>query len=174
LSAPELPGRESRIGLGLGANLGDPAENLRRAVAALRDAGLAFDALSSLYATPPWGVTDQPDFVNACALARTRLAPLDLLNLVKATELSLGREDTRRWGPRLIDIDLLFYGDLTWRDERLVLPHPGLMERAFVLVPLAEIAPGLSIGGVRLADAAQRTDADGIRRLSSFWPEQPG
>jgi 2-amino-4-hydroxy-6-hydroxymethyldihydropteridine diphosphokinase len=164
---------ESRIGLGLGANLGDPAENLRRAVAALRDAGVVFDALSSLYATPPWGVTDQPDFVNACALARTRLAPLDLLDLLKATERALGREETRRWGPRVIDIDLLFYDDLNWRDDRLVLPHPGLLERAFVVIPLAEIAPGLRIGGARLADAARGADTNGIRRLTSFFSEPP-
>ncbi|MGO8738501.1 2-amino-4-hydroxy-6-hydroxymethyldihydropteridine diphosphokinase [Rhodoblastus sp.] len=173
MSAPEFSRQEtrqeSRIGLGLGANLGDPEENLRRAVAALRDAGVAFDALSSLYATPPWGVTDQPDFVNACALARTSLAPLDLLDLLKATERALGREETRRWGPRIIDIDLLFYDDLNWRDESLVLPHPGLLQRAFVLVPLAEIAPDLRIGGARLAEAARRVDAGGIRRLTRFF-----
>lgn len=173
MSAPEISRSESRIGLGLGANLGDPAENLRRAVAALRAAGVAFDAFSSLYATPPWGVTDQPDFVNACALARTRLAPLDLLDLLKTTERALGREETRRWGPRIIDIDLLFYDDLISRDDRLVLPHPGVLERAFVLVPLAEIAPGLRIAGARLADAARGADASGIRRLTSFFPETP-
>jgi 2-amino-4-hydroxy-6-hydroxymethyldihydropteridine diphosphokinase len=171
LSAPESSAKEIRVGLGLGANLGDPAENLRRAAVALRDAGLVFDALSSLYATPPWGVTDQPDFVNACALARTRLAPLDLLDLLKAVERALGREDTRRWGPRVIDIDLLFYDELNWRDDRLVLPHPGVLERAFVLVPLAEIAPDLRVGGARLADAARRADAGGIRRLGPFFHE---
>ncbi|MCI4677349.1 2-amino-4-hydroxy-6-hydroxymethyldihydropteridine diphosphokinase [Rhodoblastus acidophilus] len=170
MSAPDALGAQRRIGLGLGANLGDPAENLRRAVASLSAAGLVFDALSSLYATPPWGVTDQPDFVNACALARTRLAPLDLLDLVKATERALGREETRRWGPRAIDIDLLFYDDLAWRDDRLTLPHPGLAQRAFVLVPLAEIAPDLRFAGARLAELAARVDASGVRRLSPFWP----
>ncbi len=134
MSAPEPAKLERRIGLGLGANLGDPPANLRRALALLREGGLAFDALSSLYATKPWGVTDQPDFVNACALARTTLEPLDLLDLVKATERAMGRVETRRWGPRIIDIDLLFYDDLSWRDERLTLPHPGVLERAFVLV----------------------------------------
>ncbi len=170
MSAPEISPGGSLVGLGLGANLGDPAENLRRAVAALGEAGIAFEALSSLYVTPPWGVTDQPDFVNACALARTSLAPLDLLDLLKATERALGREETRRWGPRIIDIDLLFHGELTWRDDRLTLPHPGLLERVFVLVPLAEIAPDLRVGGARLAEAARRVDASGVRRLGPFWP----
>jgi 2-amino-4-hydroxy-6-hydroxymethyldihydropteridine diphosphokinase len=168
LSAPEPAKPERRIGLGLGANLGDPPANLRRALALLREGGLAFDALSSLYATKPWGVTDQPDFVNACALARTTLEPLDLLDLVKATERAMGRRETRRWGPRIIDIDLLFYDDLSWRDERLILPHPGVLERAFVLFPLAEIAPDLVIGGRRLAEAAASIEATDVVRLSAF------
>jgi 2-amino-4-hydroxy-6-hydroxymethyldihydropteridine diphosphokinase len=168
LSAPEPAAGEHRIGLGLGANLGDAPGNLRRAVALLGEAGLAFDAVSSLYATKPWGVTDQPDFVNACALARTTLDPLALLDLVKRTESAMGRRETKRWGPRVIDIDILFYDELIWRDERLILPHPGVCERAFVLLPLAEIAPDLTIGGVRLASAAALADRAGIARLSAF------
>ncbi|HUO55775.1 MAG TPA: 2-amino-4-hydroxy-6-hydroxymethyldihydropteridine diphosphokinase [Rhodoblastus sp.] len=170
MTAPDLAPIERRIGLGFGANLGDPTANIGRAVAALREAGISFDALSSFYATPPWGVTDQPDFVNACALARTRLAPLDLLDLVKATERAIGRRETTRWGPRVIDIDLLFYEDVIWRDDRLTLPHPGLLNRAFVLVPLAEIAPDLLIDGARVAEAAARIDARGIRRLGGVGP----
>ena len=158
------------VGLGLGANLGDPAANLRRAVEALTRAGLSFEALSSLYRTKPWGVTDQPDFVNACALARTNLEPLALLDLLQATERALGRRRTLRWGPRAIDIDLLFHGDATWRDARLTLPHPGLMERAFVLLPLAEIAPEMVIGGVSLAEAASKIDPDGARKIGPFRP----
>lgn len=169
MSAPEY-----RVGIGLGANLGAPAENLRRAVELLREAGLAFDALSSLYVTKPWGVTDQPDFINACALARTTLAPLALLDLFKAIEQAMGRRETRRWGPRVIDIDLLFYEDWSWRDDRLTLPHPALGERAFVLLPLAEIAPDMVIGGLALADAAARIDASGIARVSSFIPIASG
>jgi 2-amino-4-hydroxy-6-hydroxymethyldihydropteridine diphosphokinase len=168
LSAPEPVAKERRIGLGLGANLGDAPGSLRRAVDLLREAGLVFDALSSLYSTKPWGVTDQPDFVNACALARTYLDPLPLLDLIKATEQAMGRRETRRWGPRVIDIDLLFYDDLRWRDERLTLPHPGVLERAFVLLPLAEIAPDLVLDGTRLATAAAAADSRGIARLSPF------
>jgi 2-amino-4-hydroxy-6-hydroxymethyldihydropteridine diphosphokinase len=170
LSAPEIFSQLRRVGLGLGANLGDPAASLRRAVTLLGEAGLIFDALSSLYVTKPWGVTDQPDFVNACALARTALAPPELLDLFKATERAMGRKETRRWGPRAIDIDLLFYEDLEWRDEKLILPHPGLLERAFVLAPLAEIAPDLKLGGKALAETAARIDRSGIVRVSSFWP----
>ena len=156
------------VGLGLGANLGDPAANLRRAVALLREAGLEIEAISSLYRTKPWGVTDQPDFINACALARTALEPLALLDLVQATERAMGRRPTRRWGPRPIDIDLLFIEDAPWRDRRLTLPHEGLMERAFVLLPLAEIAPDLVVGGRRLADAADVVDRSGVVRIGAF------
>ena len=163
-----MPHGEALVGLGFGANLGDPAASLRRAVALLREAGLRIEAVSSLYATAPWGVTDQPDFVNACALARTGLAPLALLDLLKATEQAMGRRETRRWGPRVIDIDLLFYDDIAWRDARLTLPHPGLFERAFVLLPLAEIAPDRVVAGTRLGEAARATDAVGVRRLEDF------
>ena len=157
-----------RVGLGLGANLGDPAANLRRAVALLREAGLDIEAVSSLYRTKPWGVTDQPDFVNACALARSALEPLALLDLVQATERAMGRRPTRRWGPRPIDIDLLFIEDMRWRDRRLTLPHEGLMQRAFVLLPLAEIAPDLVIDGLRLAEAAGVVDRSGVVRMGAF------
>jgi 2-amino-4-hydroxy-6-hydroxymethyldihydropteridine diphosphokinase len=168
LTAPDANTGETLVALGLGANLGDPAANLRRAVELLAQAGLHFEALSSLYRTKPWGVTDQPDFVNACALARTTLAPLALLDLIQQTEKALGRRRTRRWGPRAIDIDLLFHGDAHWRDERLILPHPGLLERAFVLLPLAEIAPDFIVGGVRLAEAAEKIDPTGVVRLTAF------
>ena len=175
MTAPERKARigktpigKTRIGLGLGANLGDPAANLRQAVEMLRQAGLEFEALSSLYRTKPWGVTEQPDFINACALARTALEPLALLDLLQATEKTLGRRRTRRWGPRAIDLDLLFYDDLHWRDARLILPHPGLLERGFVLLPLVEIAPDLVIAGVSIAKAAEKADVSGVVRVSDF------
>ena len=157
-----------RAGLGLGANLGDPAANLRRAVALLREAGLEIEAVSSLYRTKPWGMTDQPDFVNACVLVRTALAPLALLDLVQATEQAMGRRATLRWGPRAIDIDILFVEGAPWRDSRLTLPHEGLLHRAFVLLPLAEIAPDLTINGVRIAEAAVTVDCGGATRIGAF------
>lgn len=157
-----------RAGLGLGANLGDPAANVRRAVALLREAGLDIEAVSSLYRTKPWGVTDQPDFVNACVLARTALAPLALLDLVQATEQAMGRRPTRRWGPRAIDIDILFIEGAPWRDARLTLPHEGMLHRAFVLLPLAEIAPDLTINGNRIAEAAEALDRGGATRIGAL------
>jgi 2-amino-4-hydroxy-6-hydroxymethyldihydropteridine diphosphokinase len=144
------------IGLGLGGNVGDPAQAIRDAVAALEARGIAgIDKLSSLYRTAPWGGVPQPDYANACAIGRTDLAPLELLDAIKRLERDLGRVETVRWGPRVIDIDILFYGDVSVQDERLVIPHRDLLRRAFVLIPLAEIAPDLVIAGRRVADAAR-------------------
>ena len=113
-------------------------------------------AVSRLYRTAPWGKTDQDWFVNACALGRASLKPEELLERLKTLEVELGRAPAERWGPRVIDIDLIAYDDMTLKTERLTLPHPELFNRAFVLVPLAEIAPGLVIAGVRVGEAAAR------------------
>ena len=152
------------IGLGLGGNVGDPAAAIRAAVDALSARGVArIDKLSSLYRTAPWGGVPQPDYANACAIGRTNLAPFDLLDAIKTLERDLGRVDTVRWGPRVIDIDILYYGDLSLQDERLVIPHRDLLRRAFVLIPLAEIAPDLVIGGRRVADAARDFAGDEVK-----------
>jgi dihydropteroate synthase len=147
----------ARVVLALGGNVGDKAASLRRALRAIAgEPGIELTAVSRLYRTAPWGKTDQDWFVNACALGRTSLAPKALLERVKALEVELGRKPTERWGPRVIDIDLIAYGDITLKTERLTLPHPELFNRAFVLVPLAEIAPDLVIAGVRVGEAAAR------------------
>jgi 2-amino-4-hydroxy-6-hydroxymethyldihydropteridine diphosphokinase len=144
------------IGLGLGGNVGDPAQTIRAALDALQQRGIAvIDKTSSLYRTAPWGGVPQPDYANACAIGRTDLPPFDLLDAIKRLERDLGRVETVRWGPRVIDIDILYYGDVAMQDERLVIPHRDLMNRAFVLIPLAEIAPDLVIAGRRVADAAR-------------------
>ena len=162
-SATEKPkddGR-ARIVLALGGNVGDKTASLRRALRALAgEPGIELGAVSRFYRTAPWGKTDQDWFVNACALALTRLAPEALLARMKALEVELGRVSTERWGPRVIDIDLIAYGDVELKSERLTLPHPELFNRAFVLVPLAEIAPNLVIAGVRVGDAAARLGAE--------------
>lgn len=156
------------VGFGLGGNVGDPAAAIHAAVAALEARGIAkIEALSSLYRTAPWGGVPQPDYANACAVGRTDLAPFDLLDAIKQLERDLGRVDTVRWGPRVIDIDILFYGDMSMQDERLVIPHRDLLRRAFVLIPLAEIAPDLVIGGRRVADAARGIDTGDVRPWAS-------
>jgi 2-amino-4-hydroxy-6-hydroxymethyldihydropteridine diphosphokinase len=155
-AAPEDDGR-ARIVLALGGNVGDKVASLRRALRAIAgEPGIELTAASRLYRTPPWGKKDQDWFVNVCALGLTRLAPEALLGRMKALEVDLGRVSTERWGPRVIDIDLIAYDEITLRSERLTLPHPELFNRAFVLAPLAEIAPDLVIAGVRVGDAAAR------------------
>jgi 2-amino-4-hydroxy-6-hydroxymethyldihydropteridine diphosphokinase len=153
------------IGLGLGGNVGDPIGAIGAALDALQSRGIAtIRAVSSFYRTKPWGVADQPDYANACAVGATRLQPYDLLDAIKELERDLGRVETIRWGPRIIDIDILFYGDEALADSRLTLPHKDLLRRAFVLVPLAEIAPDRMIGGVRVEDAARALGSEGVQK----------
>ncbi len=126
--------------IGVGANLGDAEATVRAALAALADLGTVVRA-SSLYRTKAWGVEAQPDFVNAAALLETTLEPRALLHALKALEARLGRRPTYRWGPRVVDLDILAYDDAVVDEPDLVIPHPRLRERAFALVPLAEIEP---------------------------------
>jgi 2-amino-4-hydroxy-6-hydroxymethyldihydropteridine diphosphokinase len=151
------------IGLGFGSNVGDPAANVRRALQEVEARSIArITARSSLWRTAPWGFTEQEDFANLCALAETRLSPAELLAALKRVETDLGRTAGVRWGPRVIDIDILFYDDLKSKDASLTLPHRELFRRAFVLVPLAEIAPDLMIAGRKVEEAAQAIDHAGI------------
>ncbi len=151
------------IGLGLGGNLRDPPAMIAAALQTLAERGhVRVTAVSTVYRTPPWGPVAQPDFANACALAATELTPDDLLAEVKAVERALGRGASERWGPRSIDIDILFYAGASVAAPDLVIPHASLFERAFVLVPLAEIAPDLVITGRRVGDAARVAAREGI------------
>jgi 2-amino-4-hydroxy-6-hydroxymethyldihydropteridine diphosphokinase len=163
----------TNTGLGLGSNIGDKAGNIRRALTLLEDRGIVrVTAVSSIYRTPPWGYVEQDFFANACAVGETRLPPLELLAATNAVEIDMGRKSSVRWGPRLIDIDILFHGDAPFAHAKLNLPHKDLFDRAFVLVPLAEIAPQLEISGRSIAKAAARFageplekwDANGRRR----------
>lgn len=154
--------------VGLGANLGDPPRQIERALTALaEDPELRLLARSSLYRSPPLGPTAQPDFCNAvCALA-TALPPQTLLEKLLLLEREAGRERRERWGPRLLDLDLLHVEGIVLRQPGLTLPHPGLAERGFVLVPLAEIAPELVIPGLgKVADRAAAVAWPGLRRWS--------
>jgi len=128
--------------VGFGSNLGDKVQNCKRAVEALRAAeGVEVLRVSSLWRTEPWGFTEQDWFLNGVLELETDLGPRDLLGILKAIEARLGRKPTFRWGPRVIDLDLLLYGEEVIEEEDLQVPHPHLHERAFVLVPLVEIAP---------------------------------
>ena len=130
----------TRVFLGIGTNLGDRERNLQDALAILSQKMVILKE-SSIYQTAPWGYLDQPAFLNQVIEAQTDLSPLNLLGFLKDTEKVLGRQANFRYGPRLIDLDILFYGNRIIQTPRLQIPHPRIAQRAFVLVPLAEIAP---------------------------------
>ena len=140
--------------IGLGANLGDPLATLDRAIAALGGLGTV-TARSSFYRSAPWGVTDQPPFVNAAVLLETALTPRELLGELKRLEAELGRTETYRWGPRVVDLDILDFAGRSLNEPDLILPHARLFERAFALAPLAEIDPAYRAALERLSAAAR-------------------
>lgn len=154
--------------LALGGNVGDSRALLERAVTLLCDGAIVrLTARSSDYKTPAWGVTEQAPFVNLCIAVETTMSPHDLLSRAHQVERALGRDRAKeqRWGPRTVDIDIIAYENLMLREPNLILPHPRLFERAFVLVPLAEIAPNLQIVGKRIAEAVARIDRTSLVRL---------
>lgn len=151
----------SRAFIALGSNAGDPRLNVELGFEALAAIGSVLQR-SSLYRTPPWGKTDQPDFVNAVALVETTLRPRELLDALKAAERRLGRTPGERWGPRVIDLDLLTYDDATIDEPDLHVPHAELHRRGFVLVPLAEIDSSYAA----LRDALDAREREGIVRLT--------
>ncbi|MBB3929067.1 2-amino-4-hydroxy-6-hydroxymethyldihydropteridine diphosphokinase [Kaistia hirudinis] len=154
--------------LGLGGNLGDRAATLATAIDDLRAAaGVRVTRVSPLYETPPWGPVPQGPYLNACVAIETTLSARALLDLCLAIEKRHGRQRLVRWGPRTLDIDLLLYGAATIDEPGLIVPHPRMAERAFVLVPLAEIAPDLTIGGTAIATLLDRlpaTERQDVRR----------
>jgi 2-amino-4-hydroxy-6-hydroxymethyldihydropteridine diphosphokinase len=156
--------------LALGGNVGDSRSTLDRAVKALCNGkDIRLCARSSDYRTPPWGFKYQPPFINLCIAVETTLSPRDLLARAQAIELQLGRDRAheKRWGPRTADIDIIAYENLVVHELGLTVPHPRLFERAFVLLPLAEIAPDLVIGGKTVREAAASVDSAGIERLAA-------
>jgi 2-amino-4-hydroxy-6-hydroxymethyldihydropteridine diphosphokinase len=151
--------------LGLGGNLGDPVAGFAAALRRLsRDAGVARLRPSSVYRTAPWGKLDQPEFLNMAVLIETSLPARALLALCLEIEREGGRERRERWGPRTIDIDILAYGDETIDEPGLQIPHPRIAERAFVLAPLAEIAPERVIGGSSVAKLFAAVANEKVRR----------
>lgn len=127
--------------IGVGSNMGERHKNCLRAIDLLNQKGIFIKKKSSFYITKPWGVKNQPDFINMAVEATTKLDPLDLLDSVKDIEKNIGRKDTFRWGPRIIDLDILLFDDIIFENERLKIPHPLMHVREFVLRPLCEIAP---------------------------------
>ncbi len=172
--------RRLGVYLGLGTNLGNREENLTQGVMGL-DAGPELTVLrtSSIYETAPWGLTEQPVFLNMVAEISTTLSPHQLLDRVKGVERELGREPGPRLGPRLIDLDILLYGDSVVDDPDLQIPHASLHLRAFALVPLAELTPDAMhpVLGETIAELAMRVDGlDGVKPLglSERGPSVPG
>ncbi|HEY5794070.1 MAG TPA: 2-amino-4-hydroxy-6-hydroxymethyldihydropteridine diphosphokinase [Bosea sp. (in: a-proteobacteria)] len=153
----------TEVALGLGGNLGDPLQAFAKALRALGDhPAITLRRSSSVYRTKPWGMVEQPDFLNMAVLLSTDLDEVALLNLCMELERASGRERRERWGPRTLDIDILTFGDLVIDRPSLQLPHPRLAKRAFVLVPLAEIAPELMIGGQSVASLKIGLETDDV------------
>ena len=156
----------TEVFIGLGSNLGDREGNLAAARSALSRGVIDIAAESSVYETEPWGPVPQGRYLNQVLRGETTLDPHGLLAALLEIERALGRDRTReqRYGPRTIDLDILRYGDREVREPDLQIPHPRMIERAFVLVPLAEIAPEIIVGGVPIADALARLDRSGVVR----------
>ncbi len=157
------------IYLGLGSNLGERARQLARAALGLALLpGVDLLRLSPVYRTAPWGVTEQPDFLNMVLSARTLLPPEELLKAAKGLEVALGRVPGPKWGPRAIDVDILLYSDRHEALPSLNIPHPRIAERQFVLVPLADLAPSVVVADCRTAADLARPDGGEIERIGSL------
>jgi 2-amino-4-hydroxy-6-hydroxymethyldihydropteridine diphosphokinase len=157
--------------IALGGNVGDVRSTFQKAIANICGmAQAALKARSSDYATPPWGDEEQPPFINACIEIETALDPHALLFTLHKIESRFGRDRARerRWGPRPLDLDLIAYDDVAMQTPELTLPHPRAFERAFVLVPLAEIAPDRVIAGRQVASALAQLSTQGIERLADL------
>lgn len=167
---------QHRVFLGLGSNLGDRQANLFRALQLL-EPEVGIESVSSIYRTDPWGVQEQPHFLNCAVAANTSLTPHELLVKLKSIEQKMGRQPTFRYGPRLVDLDILLYDELILSSDELTIPHPRMLERAFVLVPLAEIigsllhpirklsfrqlADEINRSGIELYDSNMKDEGDG-------------
>ncbi|WP_316861737.1 2-amino-4-hydroxy-6-hydroxymethyldihydropteridine diphosphokinase [uncultured Cohaesibacter sp.] len=160
--------RPEEIGvyISLGGNIGDPAITIDDTLSTLSfQKGVVVETRSPFYKTPPWGKTDQAVFINACASLKTTLSPHQLLETCLNVEMRMGRQRGERWGPRIIDIDILTYGNEQIQSPDLTIPHPYITERAFVLVPLRDIDPTFSLNGISIDEMISKVDITGIEQL---------
>jgi len=164
-----MTGELPRVFVGVGSNLDDPVAQVLNAFVALElFPGIEVRAVSGLYSNPPMGPQDQPDYVNAVAEIRTALSPQYVLQALLKIEKDAGRDRSKaeRWGPRVLDLDLLIYGDMRVQDDNLTVPHAGISERNFVLLPLQQIAPDLEIVGAgRVDELAARMNPDELHLI---------
>lgn len=169
----EMMVKTIQAAVGLGGNLGDPKVQMQEALSLLDSYNdIQIRAVSNLYKTAPWGNTDQPSFLNACALMNTELSARQLLELCLSIEKDLGRIRNERWGPRAIDLDVLFYADELIDEPGLELPHPRMIQRAFVMVPLSDVAPNKEINGRAVQFWADKLSSDEIEiadDTSDWW-----
>lgn len=151
----------------LGSNIGEPRANMARALELLcADGAVCVLTRSRDFKTPPWGITEQPWFANACAAVRTTLSARELLARCLAVEREMGRVREQKWGPRIIDLDVLVHRDGEITDDDLVIPHPRITERAFVLAPLADVAPELEFDGKTVGAWLAQVDVTGVEPFS--------
>ncbi|ORX23281.1 2-amino-4-hydroxy-6-hydroxymethyldihydropteridine diphosphokinase [Thermoanaerobacterium sp. PSU-2] len=156
--------------LSIGSNMGDREEYLRNALIKLSENSVIIEKVSPIYETEPVGYKEQGKFLNAVAKVKTELKPHDLLKVVNSVEKELKRERTVRWGPRTIDIDILLYGDLVVDNDDLKIPHERMWERAFVLIPLNDIAPDITKDGEKLSSIIERLpDKKGVKLYKRDW-----
>ncbi|GLX84168.1 2-amino-4-hydroxy-6-hydroxymethyldihydropteridine diphosphokinase [Thalassotalea loyana] len=162
----------AKVFIGIGSNLSSPIEQVQRAIATLKTLEhCQFIKSSSIYGSKPMGPQDQPDYINAVAQIETTLSPLELLDKLQAIELAFGRERIKgnRWGARIIDLDILLIDDLVIDSERLTVPHYGMQEREFVLLPLVEIEPNLILpDGSNLQTLSNNIDPNGLTIVSGI------
>ncbi|KAA5806988.1 2-amino-4-hydroxy-6-hydroxymethyldihydropteridine diphosphokinase [Thermoanaerobacterium thermosaccharolyticum] len=156
--------------MSIGSNVGDREGYLKSALIKLAKNSVIIEKVSPIYETEPVGYKEQGKFLNAVVQTKTELKPHELLKIINTVEKELGRERLIRWGPRTIDIDILLYGDVTINDDDLKIPHERMWERAFVLVPLNDIAPNIVKGGMKLSDIVESLpDKIGVRLYKRDW-----
>lgn len=158
----------TQIFLHTGSNLGDRGAHLKKAIEMIEVEIGPIEKASKVYRTKAWGLADQPDFLNQALEVKTVLSPMELLDKVLAIEEHMGRKRIKKWGQRLIDIDILFYGDIVLKSERLTIPHPYLHHRNFVLIPLLEIAPDFVHPGFKLSIEALSSRSEDSLGVEAF------